>query len=187
LTFPCFKRGARVRLESKTLQIDSLDEELYRAFIGGKGLGGFLLFNYLAPGTNPLSPENVLLLLTGPLSGSGFPGSSRATLVTKSPLTGTLFITGATQLTGVLPTRTWQERGFEGADKISSDAFFERKVKSKSCLSCPVGCSAMVRKGIVESNLAMRRPEYETIYAFGSNCGIDDPDTILDTNMIQGV
>ena len=56
-------------------------------YLGGRGLGARLLFDLLPPGTHPLSPENVLIFLTGPLTGSTVTGTSKFVVVTKSPLT----------------------------------------------------------------------------------------------------
>ena len=56
-------------------------------YLGGRGLGARLLFDSLPPKTDPLSPENVLTFLTGPLTGSMVTGSSKFVVVTKSPLT----------------------------------------------------------------------------------------------------
>ncbi|MBP1724000.1 MAG: hypothetical protein H6Q44_1705, partial [Deltaproteobacteria bacterium] len=56
-------------------------------YLGGRGLGARLLFDSLPPKTDPLSPENVLIFLTGPLTGSMVTGSSKFVVVTKSPLT----------------------------------------------------------------------------------------------------
>ncbi|MFW9956919.1 MAG: aldehyde ferredoxin oxidoreductase family protein [Candidatus Odinarchaeota archaeon] len=72
-------------------RIEELPTEIYESFIGGKGLGAYLLYRELKPGINPLSPSNVLFFLTGPLQGLPAPNVGRWTLVTKSPLTG-LFI-----------------------------------------------------------------------------------------------
>lgn len=59
-----------------------------KKFVGGKGLGALLLWKYLEPGTDPFAPENPLMFLTGPLTGTLCPGS-RMCIITKSPLTGT--------------------------------------------------------------------------------------------------
>lgn len=56
-------------------------------YLGGRGLGARLLFDMLPAGTEPLSPENVLFFLTGPLTGTKVPGSSKFVVITKSPLT----------------------------------------------------------------------------------------------------
>jgi aldehyde:ferredoxin oxidoreductase len=58
-----------------------------KKYLGGRGLGAKLLFDSLPAKTDPLSPENVLIFLTGPLTGSMVTGSSKFVVVTKSPLT----------------------------------------------------------------------------------------------------
>jgi aldehyde:ferredoxin oxidoreductase len=64
-------------------------DELFHNYLGGRGLGARLLYDLLPPKTDPLSPENLLILLTGPLTGSMTTGSSKFVVVTKSPATGT--------------------------------------------------------------------------------------------------
>ncbi len=65
----------------------SLPEHTFRKYLGGRGLGARLLFDLLPPQADPLSPDNVLLFLTGPLTGSMATGSSKFVVVTKSPAT----------------------------------------------------------------------------------------------------
>jgi aldehyde:ferredoxin oxidoreductase len=65
-----------------------LPEDLFRKYLGGRGLGARLIFDMLPAKTDPLSPENLLFFLTGPLTGTKVPGSSKFVVVTKSPLTG---------------------------------------------------------------------------------------------------
>lgn len=57
------------------------------AFVGGKGLAAHYLATELPPDADPLGPENVLIFMTGPVSGL-FPGTCRHAVVTKSPATG---------------------------------------------------------------------------------------------------
>lgn len=64
-----------------------ISEQTFRRYLGGRGLGARLLFDLLPARTDPLSPENVLIFLTGPLTGSMVTGSSKFVVVTKSPLT----------------------------------------------------------------------------------------------------
>src|SRR3990172_1999194 len=64
-----------------------ISDEMVEKYLGGRGLGAHLLFDTLPAKTDPLSPENVLLFLTGPLTGSMVTGSSKFVVVTKSPLT----------------------------------------------------------------------------------------------------
>jgi aldehyde:ferredoxin oxidoreductase len=77
-----------VDLTTKTSTIEEIPSQIYEDFIGGKGLGAYLLYNSLKPKTNPLNPDNILFFMTGPLQGLRAPNVGRWTLVTKSPLTG---------------------------------------------------------------------------------------------------
>jgi aldehyde:ferredoxin oxidoreductase len=57
-------------------------------YLGGKGLATHLLLKHNPPGVDPLSPENHLILATGPFTGSAIWGSCRHGIYTKSPQTG---------------------------------------------------------------------------------------------------
>lgn len=60
-------------------------------FLGGRGLGMKILWDRLnRPGVDPLSPENILMIMPGPFSGLPIPSSSRTTVITKSPRTSAL-------------------------------------------------------------------------------------------------
>ncbi|UCE11841.1 MAG: aldehyde ferredoxin oxidoreductase family protein [Candidatus Thorarchaeota archaeon] len=77
-----------VDLSTGSTNEESLDTSVYEQFLGGKGLGAYLLYRELEAGVDPLRPENVLFFLTGPMQGLNGPSVARWTLVTKSPLTG---------------------------------------------------------------------------------------------------
>ena len=64
-----------------------LPDWLTTDYIGGKGFGAKLLHDLAPAGTDPLGPDNPILFMTGPLTGTAAP-SMRACVVTKSPLTG---------------------------------------------------------------------------------------------------
>jgi len=68
---------------------EKLNEKITRLLLGGKGLGTWLLYNELSVQCDPLSPDNELIFITGPLTGTTAPTSSRFGIVTKSPATGT--------------------------------------------------------------------------------------------------
>ncbi|MFH0845620.1 MAG: aldehyde ferredoxin oxidoreductase N-terminal domain-containing protein, partial [Pseudomonadota bacterium] len=70
----------------KTKEI-GIPKETARKYLGGRGLGARLLYDLLPAKTDPLSPDNILIFLTGPFTGSMAPGSSKFVVVTKSPLT----------------------------------------------------------------------------------------------------
>ena len=76
-----------IDLSCKTHEILLTPEPLINDFIGGKGFGAKLLFDSLSPGTDPLDEDNLLMFLTGPLTGTMAP-AMRGCVVTKSPLTG---------------------------------------------------------------------------------------------------
>ena len=80
-------RMLRVDLSSRDVESERVPEEWRRRYLGGKGLGARYLYEELAPGADPLGPENVLLFALGPVSGL-LPGETRYAAVTKSPLTG---------------------------------------------------------------------------------------------------
>lgn len=65
-----------------------LDEDVLRRFIGGAGLGAYLLYKHCPPGVEPLAPENPLIFVCSPLVGSRLTTSSKFAVLTKSPLTG---------------------------------------------------------------------------------------------------
>lgn len=78
----------RVDLTKGSLNTETVPEGLVEKFVGGRGLGVKILYDELKAGTDPLSPENKLLFLTGPCTGTEFPVSGRFHVITKSPLTG---------------------------------------------------------------------------------------------------
>ncbi len=64
-----------------------LDMEMARLFLGGRGLGARLLWDLVGPEVEPLSPENVLIFTTGPITASSAQTSNRFSVSAKSPLT----------------------------------------------------------------------------------------------------
>jgi aldehyde:ferredoxin oxidoreductase len=78
----------RLDLSSGGLDFEYLDEPTARKYIGGVGLAAKILWNETTPATAPLSPESELVFMTGPLTGSSLPKSSRYIVAGISPLTG---------------------------------------------------------------------------------------------------
>jgi len=64
-----------------------IGDEVLASWLGGRGLGCYLLWKNLKPGIDPLSSENVLIFATGPATGTRMFGSSRYGVFSKSPLT----------------------------------------------------------------------------------------------------
>jgi aldehyde:ferredoxin oxidoreductase len=77
----------KIDLSSQRTTIEPLDLDLRERFIGGRGLGAKILYDSLSPGTAPFSPDNIIILATGPLTGTSAPGS-KLSIVSKSPATG---------------------------------------------------------------------------------------------------
>ena len=77
-----------VNLPTKQVAAVDLEEEVVRNFLGGTGLGVKILYDEVGPGVDPLSPDNVVIIATGPLSGTAAPANGRTEAITKSPLTG---------------------------------------------------------------------------------------------------
>ncbi len=77
-----------VDLTKRIIWTEELPEEVLEKFIGGKGLGAYLLYKSLKPKIDPLGPENILFFMTGPLQGLPAPNVGRWSLISKSPLTG---------------------------------------------------------------------------------------------------
>jgi aldehyde:ferredoxin oxidoreductase len=77
-----------IDLENKTYHVENLDEQVYREYLGGYGLGVKILMDRMPAGIDPLGPENILGFVPGLLTGSGLMFTGRYTVVCKSPLTG---------------------------------------------------------------------------------------------------
>ena len=81
----------KVDLTTEKITQDDIQDSVLEKFLGGRGLGVKLLTENLPKGVHPLSKENPLIFSIGPLTASIVPTSGRFSLVTKSPLTGTIF------------------------------------------------------------------------------------------------
>lgn len=77
-----------INLEDRTYSVEVLPEEIARKYIGGYGLVAWSLYNEIPAGVDPLSPQNVIALWTGPVAGTPVPVSSKYVLGALSPLTG---------------------------------------------------------------------------------------------------
>ncbi|MBN2028432.1 MAG: aldehyde ferredoxin oxidoreductase family protein [Actinobacteria bacterium] len=78
----------KVDLTSGTTQEVEIPEKDYRDFLGGSGLAAKWFFDNECWKDEPLSPENPLMIMNGPLSGTNLPGVSRLAFCARSPLTG---------------------------------------------------------------------------------------------------
>jgi len=77
-----------------------------------------------------------------------------------------------------LPTRNFQSGHFEGADRLAGhDLGPSRKVARNSCAACTIGCEHIYAVGGSKGGGA--RMEYESLFALGPLCGVDDPAIVL--------
>lgn len=83
-----YEKIARINLSTGEIKVEPLDLELAHKFIGGRGLGTKILYDEGVATVDPLSPENKLIYITGPMTGAAAPSTGRYMVVTKSPLTG---------------------------------------------------------------------------------------------------
>lgn len=110
-------------------------------------------------------------------------------LLKASPLTsqalpefGTAVVMNVVNEIGALPTRNFQQSQFEGADKISGEAITDEiLVKNQACWACPITCTRISKTA---SGKEGEGPEFESAWAFGAHCGIDDLDAITEANFL---
>jgi aldehyde:ferredoxin oxidoreductase len=109
-------------------------------------------------------------------------------LLAASPLTsqalpefGTVVLMNIMNNIGALATRNHQQTQFEGAEAISGEELSDKYlVKNASCWACPIGCTRISKTDKVEGE----GPEFETAWAFGAQCGIDDLPAIIEANVL---
>jgi aldehyde:ferredoxin oxidoreductase len=79
-----------IDLSVESAWVEDLDDLVLNQFLGGRGLGAYLVYTRVPPLSEPLSPENILAFCTGPLTGITVPTGGRSSMSTLSPLTGTI-------------------------------------------------------------------------------------------------
>ncbi len=83
-----FNQLLRIDLSKQKSTVEPIPESILRSYLGGKGLGSYLLLKENPPHIDPFSPQNRLIITLGPLADTPFYGSSRYAVFTKSPQTG---------------------------------------------------------------------------------------------------
>jgi len=82
-----------------------------------------------------------------------------------------------------LPTRNFALGHFEGADRLAAEDLGPSRVVAKnSCAACTIGCEhlyAVEGKGKAKKT----RMEYESLFALGPMCGVDDPSMVLQASV----
>ena len=82
-------RALVVDLSDGSSSVEAIDASVYRQFLGGYGLGAWLMWKHFPVGADPLAPEACFALVSGLMTGARTPFSGRVQIVGKSPLTGT--------------------------------------------------------------------------------------------------
>jgi aldehyde:ferredoxin oxidoreductase len=80
----------RINVATGSISKENLDPAIAQKFMGGRGLGTYIMSREVSPVIDPLDPDNKLIFAAGPLSGTNAPSSSHWNIVTKGPLTGTI-------------------------------------------------------------------------------------------------
>ncbi len=78
----------RINLNDGTSKTEPLDPVMAKEFLGGRGFVSRILYDEVGEGTDPLGPENKLIMASGPLSGTFFPCVGKVEFGAKSPATG---------------------------------------------------------------------------------------------------
>src|SRR4030043_1108379 len=78
----------RVDLSKGAISEEEVRETWAKKFVGGAGLATQYLYQEISKGVDPLGAENMLIFMTGPLTGTASASASRYSVVAKSPLTG---------------------------------------------------------------------------------------------------
>ncbi|HEX2911795.1 MAG TPA: aldehyde ferredoxin oxidoreductase family protein [Chloroflexia bacterium] len=82
----------RINLTTRKVVSVPLPEPLKRDYLGGRGFAAKMLYELLPKGTDPFSPDNLLIFATGPLNGTMAPAAASLTVAARSPLTGLMGI-----------------------------------------------------------------------------------------------
>ena len=77
-----------VNLNNQEISEELLNEKIAKDFLGGAGYCCRYLYDYIDKDTDPISPDNVLMFMTGPFCGSPIPTSGKFVVCAKSPYTG---------------------------------------------------------------------------------------------------
>ena len=83
-----FNQLLRIDLSKENVSVEPIPESILRSYLGGKGLGSYLLVRENPPRIDPFASQNHLIFTLGPLADTPFYGSSRYAVFTKSPQTG---------------------------------------------------------------------------------------------------
>ena len=93
---------------------------------------------------------------------------------------GTTSVAEYANTVNALPSYYFAERQFDGIEGIKGDRVEEKKYKKGACSACAFACKLPTKDE--ETGLETEGPEYETLMAFGSNSGVDDIVSVMQSN-----
>ncbi len=93
MTRPSQNLLLKIDLSKQSYEVEEIPKEILRKYLGGRGLGSYLLYKAVPPKADPLGEDNHLIFTAGPANGTDFFYSSKASLNTKSPLTNIYLFT----------------------------------------------------------------------------------------------
>ena len=95
------------------------------------------------------------------------------------PTYGTASMVNVVNENGIYPTRNFQQAYFESAENACGELLAEKYlIKNVACFGCPIACGRRCKLGDVEAE----GPEYETLWAFSADCGVDDLAAVIKAN-----
>ena len=98
---------------------------------------------------------------------------------------GTPVLVNMVNQVGGLGTYNWQEETWNRSQKISGERLVERHfIRSWACFACNMGGCTRVVRSMKSPSVITEGPEYETLFALGSNCGVDDLDKIIEADRL---
>ncbi|MBW2603450.1 MAG: aldehyde ferredoxin oxidoreductase [Deltaproteobacteria bacterium] len=155
------------------------------AVMGAKGVKIIIMDDTGLPTRSPQNPEKfkaankafVRGLKKHPITGEGLPSF------------GTNILTNVVNEAGAMPTHNFKTGRFDGAGNISGETQSEI-MKARGGMvahgchkGCVIRCSGIYNDK--DGNYLTKRPEYETVWAHGGNCGIDDIDAISELDRMD--
>lgn len=143
------------------------------AVMGSKNLKAIVVRgSSKVPIADPAKLKEVARLATKKIRENGVTGEGL-------PAYGTAVLVNIINENGVFPTDNFQKSQFDGAEAISGEELAEKYlVKKDPCYHCPIGCGRYCKTDNVEGG----GPEYETIWAFGGDCGVSNLPAVIEAN-----
>lgn len=136
----------------------------------------------LRPAQNPEKFKEANKIFTQGLKAHGVTGQGL-------PAYGTNILTNIINEAGGYPAHNFKEASFDSASKISGETFAELEIKrggnpTHGChRGCIIKCSGIFNDK--DGNFLTKQPEYETVWAHGGHCGIDDIDKIAQMDFLD--